>query len=132
MKFPRLPRLRAADVAAVVLSAGVAVASAAWAYGGAWGGAAGLRVVVEGEGGKTWIYPAEAHETVDVRGPLGFTKVEIDGGRVRVVSSPCQNQTCVAAGAAEAPGQWIACLPNAVFVRIEGNSHDDEPDAATW
>jgi hypothetical protein len=85
-----------------------------------------------------WTFPREAEETLAVPGPLGDTVVEIRGGRARVLSSPCQNQTCVAAGAIHAHGQWIACLPNRVLVSVEGgpgenNSPEDtEVDAAAW
>jgi hypothetical protein len=60
--------------------------------------------------------------------------VEIRGGRARIVSSPCVNQTCVAAGAVHSPGQWTACLPNRVMVSISGSNSEAEGavDAASW
>jgi hypothetical protein len=103
-------------------------------YGGGGGRAS---VKLKGEGG-TWVFPQDAEETVTVPGPLGDTVVEIRGGRARVLSSPCQNQTCVAAGYIHRHGQWTACLPNQVMVSVEGNSgasgaeEGGEVDAAAW
>jgi hypothetical protein len=92
-------------------------------------GRAAARTVVEG-GGQRWEFPLDAEETVKAAGPLGVTVVELRGKRARIVSSPCANQTCVAAGTIHGQGQWIACLPNRVMVRIEAGG--EELDAASW
>ncbi|MDR1950327.1 MAG: NusG domain II-containing protein [Spirochaetaceae bacterium] len=84
------------------------------------------RVLIRGSGG-TWVYPQNAEETVAVSGPLGDTVVELRQGRARVLSSPCGNKTCIAAGHIRARGQWIACLPNKVFVLIEGTTDENGP-----
>lgn len=83
-------------------------------------------------GGQTWVLPLDADTTLDVPGPLGTTVVEVAHGAVHVESSPCKNQVCVAAGFISLPGQWIACLPNGVIVRIEGESDEFELDATSW
>ncbi|MDR2053862.1 MAG: NusG domain II-containing protein [Treponema sp.] len=88
-------------------------------------------VLVRGSG-ETWIYPLDAEETVEVPGPLGVTVVEIRNMRVHVLSSPCANQTCVAAGHIDSGGQWVACLPNRVFVMVEGAAGDEGVDSGTW
>ncbi|MDR1318114.1 MAG: NusG domain II-containing protein [Treponema sp.] len=101
-------------------------------------------VNVKGEGG-VWLFSPDAAETLRVAGPLGDTVVEIRNSEVRVLSSPCVNQTCIAAGAIHARGQWIACLPNRVLVSIDGeadgggrrsrgagSSGADDVDAAAW
>jgi hypothetical protein len=90
------------------------------------------RVIVQGED-NTWVFPLDAEESVSVSGPLGETVVEISGGQSRVLSSPCANQTCVAAGHLNRQGQWAACLPNKVFVYIEGTGDGDTTlDSTTW
>jgi hypothetical protein len=90
---------------------------------------------VRGQDG-VWVFPLDAEERIAVAGPLGDTVVELRGGEARVLSSPCANQTCVAAGAVHGRGQWIACLPNGVFLTLEnapGNKEEpDELDGATW
>jgi hypothetical protein len=91
----------------------------------------------------TWTFPQDAAELVTVAGPLGDTVVELRDGTARVRSSPCTNQTCVAAGAIQAHGQWIACLPNKVLIAIGTSGAEkervltqDEPggdiDGAVW
>ena len=53
------------------------------------------------------------------------TIVGIEDGKV-YVESCCPNGTC-SAGKIEKSGQWIACLPNKVVIRLEG-SKDEEVD----
>jgi hypothetical protein len=76
------------------------------------------RLVIEGPSGH-WIYPLDRDATVPIAGPLGDTVVEIKNGKARVTSSPCPNQTCVAARGISQPGEWNACLPNEVIIRVE-------------
>jgi hypothetical protein len=47
---------------------------------------------------------------------------EIRDGSAWVVSSQCPNQICVRQGKISRPGQWIACLPNDIFIRISGQT----------
>ncbi|MDR1029664.1 MAG: NusG domain II-containing protein [Treponema sp.] len=97
------------------------------------------RILITGEGDQ-WIFPQDAAELVIVPGPLGDTLVSVQDGKARVLSSPCTNQTCVAAGAIQAHGQWLACLPNHVLVSIGTSRPEgaaDEPgdrglDGAAW
>ena len=103
-----------------------------------YGGAGDQNVFTLKGGGGTWVFPRDAEETVAVPGPLGDTVVEIRGGQARVLSSPCQNQTCVSAGAIRSHGQWEACLHNRVLVSVESgpggasSRKDTEVDAAAW
>jgi hypothetical protein len=125
-------KLRCLDYGAI----GLALAVTVWASLAVYAGSGSAdEVVVTGAEGR-WIFPRNAAETLRVAGPLGDTVVELSGGRVRVIASPCTNQTCVAAGGIRSHGQWIACLPNQVLVSIKagpGPSRDlDELDGASW
>ncbi len=131
MNRPRGSRLRPYDFVAIAFAVAVTTISALSVYASAFGGGDEARVVIEAEG-RTWVYPLKAEETVKVEGPLGATLVEIHDGSASVIQSPCKNQVCVAAGHIHSPNQWVACLPNAVFVRIEGTTHVEAPDASTW
>jgi hypothetical protein len=62
------------------------------------------------------------NRTVEVPGPLGYTVVAIDHGRVRVVSDPSPRQYCVHQGWLTQAGQVAMCLPNQVSVELIGNS----------
>jgi len=107
---------------------GIVAASAIWAYGPQSGDA---KVVIKAQGGE-WIYPLSIDREIKVPGPLGDTLVGIHDKTVRIEDSPCPNKTCVAAGAISKAGQWIACLPNQVLVRVEGGSEDAGIDASVY
>ena len=106
------------DVLAILVSLLVAggLAASAWSHQGQ------VREVQIEAAGATWIYPLDADRLEQVRGPLGVTVVEIRGGRARVDDSPCPDKLCVGMPAISEPGQWIACLPNRVFIRIKGEN----------
>ena len=111
--------LKPLDWAAAALSLAVFVLSLALTAAGS--GRESV-VVIEGPG-RSWAYPLAAEVEVDVPGPLGVTHVHLGGGSAWVSDSPCVNKICVAAGRVVRPGSWIACLPNRVFVRIEGRQN---------
>ena len=94
-----------------------------------------LQFVIQGKDGS-WVYPVNQTVTMDIPGPLGKTTVVLKDGKAHVVSSPCANQTCVGSPSIQKKGQWIACLPNAVFVRIElqgeTQSKHADLDGAVW
>jgi hypothetical protein len=72
-------------------------------------------------------------ETVNVNGPLGNTVIRIHGNQAWIDSSPCKNKICVAMGHVKSNGDWVACLPNNVFLIIKGNNDIQKTtDAATW
>ena len=114
------------DIAVIVLAAVLTLGIALRVYSGE---AASSRIVVRGQE-RTWIFPMDAEESLSAAGPIGETRVKISGGRAAIVSSPCSAQTCVAAGELHRSGQWTACLPNMVFILIEGR--DDAVDAISW
>ena len=90
------------------------------------------QVHIKGQDGQ-WIFPLDAEETVTVSGPMGMTVVRIQHGEAWVESSPCENKVCIAAGHIKRHGIWIACLPNNVFLVIEGKDEfQDQLDAAAW
>lgn len=121
-------RLKPLDflIIAVALAATVFVSAAVLG-----GRSAEVSVRLSGVGGE-WDYPLTRDREVEVRGPLGTTLVSIRGGRVVVEASPCRNQTCVHAGPVDRGGQWLACLPNQVFVRLEGGARGEALDGATF
>ena len=121
-------RVKSLDVVILVACAAGILFSAARVYGSA---SSEPSVSITGKGGE-WVYPLKQDRKVEVEGPLGATIVEIAGGTVRVEDSPCPNKTCVASGAISRPGQWVACLPNAVMVRIDGSGGKASVDAGTY
>lgn len=83
-------------------------------------------VEITGESGE-WIEALDADRVIEVPGPLGSTFVHIENGRVAITDSPCENKLCIGMGAISMTNQWVACLPNKVFVRI--GSRTDEGSA---
>jgi hypothetical protein len=103
--------------------------SALFVYGG---GGSKPEVTISGSENQRWRFPLDADEQISVSGPLGATVVSLRAGAVRIAASPCENKTCVAAGALSREGQFSACLPNRVMVTVEGRSDGGELDALAW
>jgi hypothetical protein len=124
-RFP----LKVMDIVVVILALGLTGFSAFAAYiqpGDT------PQVVINGSG-REWIFPLDANETVEVPGPLGNTIVRIEDNQAWVESSPCTNQVCVAAGHVHTQGDWVACLPNNVFLMVEGKEvRRHVPDTTSW
>jgi hypothetical protein len=121
-------RLKPLDLLITVAAACLVAFTAFSAYAPGSGQA---RAIIKGPGGE-WIYPLSADREVKVAGPLGETLVVIWGKRVQIIDSPCPNKTCIAAGAIDRPGQWLACLPNQIIVRVEGGRTDAGVDASVY
>lgn len=57
---------------------------------------------------------------LDVPGPLGTSRIEIDNGRARVAADPGRHQYCVKQGWLTRAGQVAMCLPNQVSLELLG------------
>jgi hypothetical protein len=117
-------KLRLFDYIAVAIALLVVGGFSLYAYSGR--NRAG-EVVIEASGTQ-WIYPLDVNRREAVKGPIGDTIVVIEGGKARVEDSPCPDKLCVHMPAISKPGQWIACLPNKVFVRVRGESGETIDD----
>ncbi|HUX50035.1 MAG TPA: NusG domain II-containing protein [Spirochaetia bacterium] len=109
---------RILDIVSVALAIGVAVLFSMHAYGA---GSGPSEVSVQADG-KDYLYPLDRNVEFKVTGPIGETTIQIRNNSVRVADSPCRDKICIAAGWLSHNGQWTACLPNRVFVRVEGGS----------
>ncbi len=121
-------RLRPLDFVAVVVAVLAVVGVSVFAYGS---GTDPTGVSIQSDEGE-FLYPLNEPRMIEVEGPIGRTIVEIDGNRVRVTESPCRDKICIAAGWLENTDEWTACLPNRVFVRVEGGERSDGVDAQTF
>jgi len=79
---------------------------------------------VEVRAGTTLVgrYPLDQDQAIDVSGPLGHSHIEVAGGRVRFVDSPCINKVCVHSGWLRRSGDGAACLPNRVSIILGGSA----------
>lgn len=121
-------KLRPGDWAALLLS-GLVLAGLTW---GAWARQDGaLRVEVESPFG-TFTYPLEQERRWFQAGALGDSQLEIKDGGVQFLDSPCSNKLCIAQGHQTASGDWAACLPNRLFVRVAGSPAPGGLDAQSY
>jgi hypothetical protein len=71
--------------------------------------------------GKVAKLPLEAEtQSVQVKGALGYSKIEVNDGKARIAHSPCPDQICVHVfGWISRDGEISVCLPNGVMLQIE-------------
>jgi hypothetical protein len=79
-----------------------------------------------------FTYPADQPRQLSFDGPIGTTRVQIDDGGVQVLSDPGRQQICVRQGRIDEAGQWLACLPNRVFIRLQGDPEEARVDGQTY
>jgi len=115
-------KIKIADIAIIIIALLVIVLTSLYAYSGIKGK---LYVHIKSDSNE-WLIPITEQKTIWVKGPIGETEVVINSGSARIVSSPCREKICIRSGSISRPGQWVACLPNRVFVSIEGKSSGEE------
>ena len=81
-------------------------------------------IVVDTPDGK-YIYPISKNDVYILKGKIGESKIKVKDGKVKFLDSPCPNKTCVGSGWKSANGDWAACLPNGVFVKIQGTENNE-------
>ena len=81
------------------------------------------QLVIE-SGDNLWYYQLDKNKEVKIKGILGESTIKIEDGFVFFEDSPCPNKLCVLSNSICKNGDWIACLPNGVFVRIEGEDEN--------
>ena len=57
---------------------------------------------------------------LDIAGPLGNSRIEINDGKARFLDSPCRGKVCIHAGWLEQAGETVACLPNRISIQLIG------------
>ncbi len=113
-----MKRVRFGDILVLVLSLCIIIYAGFHAY---QGGKGALELHIEVDG-VHWVYPLDHDRVITVSGPIGPTVIVIEGGYAHVKESPCKAKICIATGEISKPGEWIICLPNKVFITVEGAS----------
>lgn len=112
--------LRPGDYATLALAATVCVASVLLL----WRGGAPDKVVVRA-GGQVFAEASLSRaQLIEVPGPLGVTRIEIEPGRARVAEDPGPRQYCVRQGWLTRAGATAICAPNQVSLSLSGGSAD--------
>lgn len=122
-----LMKLKPGDWVIIVLSLALIAFFSFKVYSG---GSTELLVIIESSD-STEVYPLSQDRDVRASGPLGETVISIREGHVHVADSPCRDKLCVFAGNLDSAGEWTACLPNRVFVRLTG-SEEAEVDEISY
>jgi hypothetical protein len=94
------------------------------------GGGTAESVVIEASG-ETYVYMLDTDRTIEVQGPLGNTIIRIVDSEVFVEDSPCRDKLCILAAPLYKAGEWNACMPNKVFIRIP-DSKQQELDSLSF
>ena len=87
------------------------------------------KVLVAKSTQEEYVFPLDRDGEYKVLGLYGNSVIEVIGGKARFKDSPCPNKTCVQHGFISSPGEWAACLPNDVFILVEGSKKDSSIDA---
>jgi hypothetical protein len=82
-------------------------------------------LLIQDSEGESLYSMAETRDVV-IEGPAGKSIIHIEGGRAAFTYGDCQDQLCVHMGDIQGSGEWAACLPNQVFITIEGGPEDEE------
>ncbi len=84
-------------------------------------GLSGNHAVVEVDGQHVLELSLDRPAITPVQGPLGETVIEVSGGTVRILSSPCPHDHCIHMGRIRHVGEILVCVPNRVFVTVRGD-----------
>ncbi|MBQ2464996.1 MAG: NusG domain II-containing protein [Treponema sp.] len=87
------------------------------------------RLVVQSSAGGEYVFPLDRDGLYNVAGLHGDSVIEVLDGKARFKDSPCPNKTCVQQGFISLPGEWAACLPNDVFIMVQGAAKKGSVDA---
>lgn len=112
--------LRPGDV--LIAAAGLAVCVHAAAV--LWQGGRPETAVVRAGGKVVAEVALSAPRVVEVAGPLGTTRIEIQPGRARVAADPGPRQYCVRQGWLTQAGAVAICAPNEVSLSLTGRGAD--------
>ena len=114
--------LRSGDFIAVIL---LLTAAFAWFALGFNPYQVGSIAVVEVSGEEVARIKLNREDYISLRGALGPVLIGVDDTGIRILDSRCPHKLCVKMGAINRAGQWIACVPNKLVIRIEGDSDVD-------
>lgn len=82
-------------------------------------GAVAVLTIGEGEAQTERTLPLSEDARYDIEA-VGYTiHLEVSGGRIRFVDSPCPDHTCEGFGWLSEEGDWAACLPARAALRVE-------------
>jgi hypothetical protein len=105
--------IRPMDIVVLIL----ALASLLPLYSWYWPGAASGTVMIISPNAN-WQLDLQQNQYFDVEGALGVSRLEINNGKIRFISSPCRGKYCIHAGWQQFGGAVAACMPNQVMLQV--------------
>lgn len=87
-----------------------------------WQGGVAEKAVIRQDGAVFAELDLRTPRQIEVPGPLGPTRIQIETGRARVLSDPGPRQYCVRQGWLLRPGEIAICAPNHVSLQITGRT----------
>lgn len=112
--------LKAGDLLVLALAAAACGASVL----ALWQGGRPDKAIIRA-GGKVFLeVDLGTPRIVEVPGPLGQTRIEIQPGRARVAADPGPRQYCVRQGWLATAGAVAICAPNQVSLALAGRNAD--------
>jgi len=112
--------LRPGDLLTVLLALTVCVSSVVFL----WQGGDPDKVIVRSGGQIVAEAGLSREQVIEVEGPLGLTRIEIEPGRARVAEDPGPRQYCVRQGWLTRSGATAICAPNQVTLSLAGGDSD--------
>lgn len=85
-------------------------------------GGAPEKAVIKLDGAVVAELPLSAQRSLEVSGPIGITRIEIQPGRARVASDPGIHQYCVRQGWLTQANAIAICAPNHVSLTLTGKN----------
>ena len=73
-------------------------------------------------GEKRYIIDLMEEKTLSVDGLRGVSQLEIAGGRIRFIESPCSTHFCIRSGWLNKTIGLIACLPNGISLNFSNRN----------
>jgi len=103
----------------ILILAAILVVSLYWQF---WGPSVNGNQASILVGGKFWSnVDLYQNRIITVKGKIGVSELQVENGKIRFISSPCDTKLCVHRGWIQHTGEIIACVPNTVSVRILGS-----------
>ncbi len=115
---PWLALLRPGDWLVILLAAG----AVAYSFPRFWQGGLADKAVVRQDGRIFAEIDLHQARQINVPGPLGETRIQVEKGRARVLADPGPRQYCVKQGWLMRPGEIAICAPNRVSLQITGRT----------
>ncbi len=90
----------------------------------------GRFAVIEADGLKQRI-SLDQDQILPVMGKMDTSLIYVQSGSVWIAEAPCPFQQCVETGKKSQSGEIIVCVPNRIFIQIEGKTQTPHLDAVT-